>query len=92
MATTKSRQSEVGKTSVKYKGRTRKRYKAGYSPWDREEQKETGDPKAFFCEDGADFGEHHLLGCDLEQCPICKQQLLSCGHGTLFETSSARSR
>ena len=76
----------IGRTSVKHKGRTYRRYKAGYSPGDREEQKLTGDPKAFLCECGAKYGRYHELGCDLEDCPICKRQLLSCGHGALFET------
>ena len=83
---------EIGKTSAKHKGKTYKRYKAGYSPWDKEEQKKTGDPKVFLCECGVEYGQSHKLGCDLEQCPICKRQLLSCGHGTLFETKGARCR
>jgi len=90
LAPRRAKARKIGKTSVKYKGRTYKRYKAGYSPWDREEQKKTGDKRAFLCECGADYGQYHVLGCDLEQCPICKEQLLSCGHGRLFETSTAR--
>ena len=49
-------------------------------------QKELKDPKYFACECGADFGEYHVLGCDCEDCLICKKQLLSCGHMELFET------
>lgn len=87
-----SRPQHIGKTSVKYKGKTYRRYKAGYSPRDRRYQKEEGDPKAYLCECGAQFGKYHELGCDLEQCPICKGQLLSCGHGYLFETDKAKCR
>ena len=82
----------IGKTQVRYEGKLYKRYKAGYSPWDREFQKEERDPKVFLCECGANYGQYHELGCDCEQCPICKDQLLSCGHGTLFETPNARCR
>ena len=73
-----------GKTSVKYQGKTCKRYRAGSSPDDKKWQKEVKDKKAFLCECGTDYGKVHDLGCDLEQCPICKGQLLSCGHGPLF--------
>jgi hypothetical protein len=81
-----------GKLSVKYKGKAYKRYKVGSSPREKKEQKKTGDEKLVLCECGADFGKYHSLGCDMEQCPICKRQLLSCGHGTLFETKDAKCR
>ena len=33
------------------------------------------------CHDcGAAKGEQHLPGCDVEQCPECKTQLISCDH------------
>ena len=81
-----------GKVSIKHRGKTYKRFRAGYSPQDKKFQEETKDPKAFYCECGTAFGSLHDLGCDLEQCPICKGQLLSCGHGILFETKEARCR
>ncbi len=83
---------ESGKRQVKYKGKTYKRYRAGYSPTDRKMQKELKDPKFYLCECGTVWGKYHDLGCDLEDCPICKGQLLSCGHGELFDTSTAKCR
>lgn len=74
----------VGKTSIRYKDKTYRRYKAGYSPDDKRMQKEEGDPKCFSCECGTSWGQYHELGCDCEDCPICKGQLLSCGHLELF--------
>lgn len=33
------------------------------------------------CHDcSATKGQIHLLGCDVEQCPVCKEQLISCEH------------
>ncbi len=33
------------------------------------------------CDDcGAHYGKQHLEGCDIERCPVCGLQLLSCGH------------
>jgi len=66
------------------------RYRAGYSPTDKRMQKELKDTKYFACECGTDWGKYHELGCDCEECPICRGQLLSCGHGKLFETKKAR--
>lgn len=38
------------------------------------------------CHDcAAALGERHVRGCDMEECPICFGQLLSCDHGILFE-------
>jgi len=90
--TREERSRAVGKTSIKYKGKPYRRWKAGYSPRDKEYQRDTGDPKAFACECGANWGQYHELGCDLEDCPICKGQLLNCGHGPLFEAKGARCR
>lgn len=42
-----------------------------------------GDPRDFCnerCSDcGAIPGEYHLEGCDCERCPICGNQLITCG-------------
>lgn len=27
---------------------------------------------------GVKKGEHHIVGCDIERCPICKLQLITC--------------
>lgn len=27
---------------------------------------------------GAKYGSFHHLGCDIEQCPVCNNQLISC--------------
>ena len=35
------------------------------------------DPRCGDC--GARSGEFHHLGCDLEDCPRCRRQLISCG-------------
>lgn len=35
------------------------------------------------CHDcGAGKGEYHVLGCDVEHCPQCRRQLISCGHSS----------
>lgn len=50
-----------------------KRHRLGQGP-----DSELMDPK-YQCEDCAvEFGELHIPYCDLEQCPICCEQLLSC--------------
>jgi len=73
--------------SFTYKGKEYKR-----NPWG----KETGDYgkswheilRGGLCGDcGVDWGKYHDSDssgiCDVEQCPICKEQLLSCGHGPI---------
>jgi hypothetical protein len=33
-----------------------------------------------FCHDcNAARGQYHHLGCDMERCPACKGQIISCG-------------
>lgn len=39
-----------------------------------------GNPDAVCGDCGAKYGEQHLAGCDIERCPVCGLQLLSCGH------------
>ncbi len=29
---------------------------------------------------GVKVGQYHLSDCDIERCPICDSQLLTCGH------------
>lgn len=39
-------------------------------------------PEGDLCPDcGVSQGELHQRGCDREQCPICKLQLIGCQHG-----------
>lgn len=40
-----------------------------------------GSPKYSTCGDcGAKVGDYHKVYCDIQRCPICKGQLLSCDH------------
>jgi Zn finger protein HypA/HybF involved in hydrogenase expression len=42
-------------------------------------------PEGEECPDcGAERGEIHKNGCDVEQCPVCGSQLISCEHGEHF--------
>ena len=34
-------------------------------------------------------GGYHHLGCDLEDCPACRRQLISCGCGREDETTES---
>lgn len=36
---------------------------------------------------GVTFGKQHLLDCDIERCPACGRQLLSCGCGEVFDVA-----
>ena len=33
----------------------------------------------------AEQGEYHVPGCDIEQCPECEEQLISCSHVIMGE-------
>ena len=80
-----------GKIKIKYKGKVYRRYKRGFGLYERKARREGRlGPEENFCECGETNGYYHLLGCDCEDCPICKGQLLSCGHGVLFETPGVR--
>lgn len=35
---------------------------------------------------GVKSGEQHLAGCDMERCPKCRGQIISCGH-EIFEVA-----
>jgi len=65
-------------------GRKRKarRFKYGESIWEKEGEKEYGSAVVNQpCHDcGVTRGFFHVTGCDFEQCPICRQQLLGCSH------------
>lgn len=39
-----------------------------------------GDEDAVCGDCGAKYSEQHLAGCDVERCPVCGLQLISCGH------------
>ena len=51
------------------------------------EQIKVGDENDYYenqpgavCEDcKATYGNYHHPGCDLERCPVCERQLLTCG-------------
>jgi hypothetical protein len=44
------------------------------------------DKKRATCHEcGVKEGQLHLLGCDMEYCPFCGDQLISCGHGAMPE-------
>lgn len=66
-----------GTERIPYGGETRKELSDGtplYIP--RESEK---------CHDcGAERGELHQKGCDVEQCPDCKTQLISCEHAQRY--------
>lgn len=39
------------------------------------------DPDAVCGDCGAHYGHYHHPGCDIERCPVCGLQLISCGCG-----------
>lgn len=45
----------------------------------------------YTCHDcNAGFGKYHHKSCDMERCPICRQQLLSCECWTHYEVKTRR--
>lgn len=62
--------------TLSYKGKTYPRIKVG-DPGDLYENMESA-----VCHDcGAHYGRWHHYGCDVEICPICGEQYISCIHG-----------
>lgn len=78
--------SPSGKIDIIYNSKKYKRYRAGLESNERMIYKDKGlnIKDEYVCDCDAPYGEYHKLGCDLETCPICKKQLLSCGHRKLF--------
>jgi hypothetical protein len=38
-----------------------------------------------FCHDcSVPYGNTHHVGCDIERCPICRDQFISCDHNNIF--------
>ena len=55
-----------------------KRIKVG-DPGDMVAEHCSVDPATYRCGDcGAKWGHYHHPGCDLESCPVCGEQLISC--------------
>ena len=75
-----------GKLSITYKGKTYKRWPVGKAPRDKGLLDEGESKEDYICHDcGTEWGYYHDLGCDMEQCPICKDQLGFCEHKVLFK-------
>lgn len=44
-----------------------------------------GQPDAKCGDCGVEYGMQHLPGCDVERCPICGRQLISCDCGQVYD-------
>ena len=43
------------------------------------------DPNCSCGDCGRHYGEQHIAGCDIERCPSCGGQLISCGCGAIYD-------
>lgn len=51
------------------------------------------DPPDAHCGDcGCEMGEYHLRNCDIERCPACHGQFISCSCGTAFYLTNAEAK
>ena len=56
------------------------RIRIGEVEYDRIPYRNDQHPEPHFCHDcSSPVGGMHHLGCDMEQCPKCGRQLISCG-------------
>ena len=61
----------------KLHGKSFRRIKYGDEDWLGADWSDSAESPCHDC--GALKGQFHLLGCDVERCPRCKDQLISCG-------------
>ena len=62
-------------THIRIKGKEYERIKSGITPGYDADMGES-----YICHDcNVGAGQYHHLGCDMERCPVCNGQLISCG-------------